>query len=146
MKSARQCVKECVTKLLTVCPRFFNYLRSKTTLLTNLFREGEINNILILCFFPPFQLSESMKSKFFNTFFYLSCFQSTVVGGAGSASSHWLSGGVQVFQRAYQAMEFPAVWGEFITKTCSINMKDFYLGLGQFYNLFLTFLYLPLDA
>ena len=43
-------------------------------------------------------------------------------------------------------MEFPPVRGEFIIKTRSINMKDFYLGLGSFYNLILTFLSLPLEA
>ena len=41
---------------------------------------------------------------------------------------------------------FLLVGGEFIIKTCSINMKHFYLGLGSFYDLILIFLSLPLEA
>ena len=124
MKSAHKCAKECVTKLLTVCPRFFNYLRSKTTLLTILFRRGEINNILILClFFFYLKLSESMKSKFFNTFFSLRILPVHCRRWRWFEGFCLVSGGVQVFQQAYQAMEFPAVSGEFIIKTRSINMK-----------------------
>ena len=104
--------KSVLQKLLTVCPQCFNYVRSTTTLLTILFREGEINKILTLCFFflSVVRIYE-VKVFLIHSSLFLPVHSHQCAGLNSRGGVHW------------QVMEFPPVRGEFIIKTRSINMK-----------------------